>query len=411
MADAPIANNGTAEQPSWGKGQLASHTWMEPVMVASILFFAMFINRRKNYSIFGSEKAYALLEEDSLAARLSDDAPTYDPENRDDPEYVYTASKHPPKRRNCCGTVVHTPNSSRFANHFHSRILQKFPFLIEMFYWIVNFGFYACTRAMTEVIFVKEKVWDIAQDHGTGVLTIEHESFFSIFFPIHEVSFQQWFMNGHTSLLTFLNRIYSLIHIPGTVGFIAWYYYVAPNHGTFAIARRTMTLTNFIAFTTFTLWPTMPPRLLPKEYGFYDTVHHENAESVWVQGKYVNSLGAMPSLHFGYAFCIGAGMIYHSGIFRRTLKKGESVKSKIGKILYVAGGIAYPTMVLVVIIATANHYWLDAVAATFVVLLSYMCNRVFLILLPLEDLLLWCLRLEKPIPSTGERFHKRGGRI
>lgn len=43
----------------------------------------------------------------------------------------------------------------------------------------------------------------------------------------------------------------------------------------------------------------MPPRLLPEEYGFRDTVRHDNAESVWMKGEVVNSLAAMPSMHFG----------------------------------------------------------------------------------------------------------------
>lgn len=43
----------------------------------------------------------------------------------------------------------------------------------------------------------------------------------------------------------------------------------------------------------------MPPRLLPEEYGFLDTVRHDNAESVWMKGEVVNSLAAMPSMHFG----------------------------------------------------------------------------------------------------------------
>lgn len=47
----------------------------------------------------------------------------------------------------------------------------------------------------------------------------------------------------------------------------------------------------------------MPPRLLPKEYGFLDTVRHDNAESVWMKGEVVNSLAAMPSMHFGKSTC------------------------------------------------------------------------------------------------------------
>lgn len=43
----------------------------------------------------------------------------------------------------------------------------------------------------------------------------------------------------------------------------------------------------------------MPPRLLPKEYGFLDTVRHDNAQSIWMRGDVVNSLAAMPSMHFG----------------------------------------------------------------------------------------------------------------
>lgn len=164
-----------------------------------------------------------------------------------------------------------------------------------------------------------------------------------------------------------------------------------------------MTLTNFLAFATFTLYPTMPPRLLPSEYGFHDTVRHDNAQSVWQTGKFANQLAAMPSLHFGYSFCIGCTLIYHSGIFQRQSQKIEGAKARIMQALFVVWGILYPALVLTVIIATANHYWLDAVAATVVVLVAFLLNRVFMVLLPLEDILLWALRLEKPIPSTGER--------
>lgn len=63
-----------------------------------------------------------------------------------------------------------------------------------------------------------------------------------------------------------------------THSFIAWFYHFAPSHATFAVVRRTMTLTNFMAFVTFIFFPLMPPRFLPKEYGFLDTVHMEDAE-------------------------------------------------------------------------------------------------------------------------------------
>jgi hypothetical protein len=188
--------------------------------------------------------------------------------------------------------------------------------------------------------------------------------------------------------------------------FIGWYYYAAPSHAVFAVVRRTITLTNFLAFSIFIAYPCMPPRLLPPQYGFLDSVRHDDAQSVWMSGKYVNALAAMPSMHFGYAFSIGCTLIYHSSVFRRQLHGGETRKPAFWRIFYVLLGALYPTVVLITIVATANHYWLDATVATCCVVLSFFCNRIFLIFLPLEDLLLWALRIEKPTPSTGSRYNR-----
>lgn len=400
-------------------------------MVLTILLSSMMITRRRDFQIFGAQKnsgyRYSLLDEPDSAISSTEFLLSRYHDESDSQETLQTV-KHSPKCRPCCGTVVYTPNTSRFADHLHSRILQKFPFLIEMFYWIVTYIFYRMTKILSEQIF-SESIWDVAQDHGLEVLDFQQFGWLSFLFPCREHDVQQWFMYGHQTALTVLNRAYALIHLPGTVGwvknlpstvnreltgspsFIAWYYYVAPSHKTFTAIRRTLTLTNFFAFLTFTLYPCMPPRLLPPEYGFLDSVRHDNATSVWMSGNYVNSLAAMPSMHFGYAFVIGCTMIYHSGMFRSTLEKGEVRKSLGWKGFYVLMGLGYPSMILVTIIATANHYWLDAFVAIIVASLAYLCNSIFLTLLPLEDLLLWLLRVEKPVPSTGDRFRQWGGRL
>lgn len=405
------------EPPQWNsEGMFQLPLWAEPVMVLAILSTSMILTRRKGFSVWGGSSqgyhAMPLDDQDSDSARSSDDDLLYyDVANDDDAQEPISASKRFPKKRNVCGLIIRTPNTSRFANHAHSRLLQKFPFLIEMFYWIITYLFYRMTKVFSQAIFSNEGIWDIAQENGLRILEFQQFGPLSFLFPLKEHDIQQWFMNGHQTALTFLNRTYALIHIPGTVGFIAWYYYVAPNHPTFATARRTLTLTNIFAFITFTFYPCMPPRLLPKEYGFLDTVRHDNAQSIWMRGKVVNSLAAMPSMHFGYAFVIGCTMIYHSGIFRKTLQKGEVRKSALWKFWYLCLAVGYPALVLVAIVSTANHYWLDAMMAIIVACLAFACNRVFLVLLPVEDLLLWCLRAEKPIPSTGEHFHARGGRL
>jgi hypothetical protein len=164
-----------------------------------------------------------------------------------------------------------------------------------------------------------------------------------------------------------------------------------------------MTLTNFIAFIIFIFYPCMPPRLLPQEYGFLDSVRHDDAQSVWMKGKYANSLAAVPSMHFGYALCIGCTLMYHSGIGRRTLERGEARKTRPLALAYALFAFAYPCWILITIVATANHYYLDACIAFFVVIIAFVCNKAFLVFLPLEDWLFWALRLDKPVPTTGEK--------
>ena len=188
-----------------------------------------------------------------------------------------------------------------------------------------------------------------------------------------------------------------------TCSFLAWYYYAAPTHAQFAQARRMMTLTNLFSFVVFTTYPCMPPRLLPEEYGFYDTVRREDAESIWASGKFFNQLAAFPSLHFGYSFCIGTILFYHSGLFRRRLAHREKRMSRVWQIFFATISIVYPCFVLLIIVSTANHFYLDALAATGVVLACWLCNRLLLYLLPLEDLFLYCVKLEKPVPTTGYR--------
>lgn len=184
----------------------------------------MFLTRRKGFSIFGSRSGYRTLPldtSDSDSARSSDDLLYYDVENVDHTQDPIVSTKHPQKRRDlCCGVRLYTPNSSRFANHYHSRILQKFPFLIEMFYWIITYTFYRMTKIISKAVFDGHKVWDVAQHNGLSILWFEHDSMFSWIFPITEHDVQHWFMNGHQEGLTFLNRTYALIHIPGTVGYV-----------------------------------------------------------------------------------------------------------------------------------------------------------------------------------------------
>ena len=198
-------------------------------MVASILFFAMFMTRKRNYKIFARNSSSpssprtgyldAAHPNESLDRLLDPSDSEADSLFNDD---VYYATKNPnaPKVRNlgCC--TVTTPSTARFRNHIHSRVLQRFPFLIEMFYWVINYAFYRMTAVVSAKLFAGRGIWDVAQEHGIAVLEAEEYGPLSFLFPVRERDVQQWFMHGHQDALTVLNKCYALIHIPGTVVYI-----------------------------------------------------------------------------------------------------------------------------------------------------------------------------------------------
>lgn len=170
-------------------------------------------------------------------------------------------------------------------------------------------------RAFTALTLVEGTV-NVARKHALQVIHLEQQ--LHIFW---EVPIQQWFL-GHETLMHWINRIYSFIHIPGTILFLVVLFYltttrkrrviagriasdnVAAGPALYEARRRTMAVCNLLAFVVFTLWPCMPPRLLSdptykgdnaaesKSFGFVDTVHSSSGESsVWTTNKFCNQYG------------------------------------------------------------------------------------------------------------------------
>lgn len=179
----------------------------------------MILTRRRNFQVFGKlrDGYYQSILDESNSVISADDLSESSSDDDVDSELTFPGVKHPSTRRRCCGFAVYTPNTAQFASHLHSRILQKFPFLVEMFYWIITYLFYRMTKVLSRQIFSKS-IWKVSEDHGLAVLEFEQFSWLSFLFPLQEHDVQQWFMHGHQTALTFLNRAYALIHIPGTVG-------------------------------------------------------------------------------------------------------------------------------------------------------------------------------------------------
>lgn len=188
---------------------------------------------------------------------------------------------------------------------------------------------------------------------------------------------QQFVLTKAPWLMPFLARVY-YSHIMLGVAFFA-YSYTFMKRDKFQAIRRALAFENVIAFAIITLWRCSPPRLLPEEYGFIDVLHSNDGGSAWTQNKFQLTIAAMPSLHFGNSMFIALCLVRFSPHwYFRVIAP------------------LWPVLMAFTIVATANHFILDAVVGACVVLVAYRFNYVMLGLLPVERLLFRLLRLEKP---------------
>lgn len=202
--------------PDLGRPQSASRTWFEPLLVVCIMLTSLWINRRRSYKLLQPRKRRRTLERNSSTDSLLEG----EAQGRPYADSLGSLDDVDVAKRRCCGIPVLPPESmAKFESTPHSRVLQKFPFLVEMFYWALNFAAYSLTKKTASWLYGRSgnAVTAMAQEHGIAILNLEHHSFLSFLFPIEEAHLQAFFLKDHRSFMTFFNQIYSLVHIPGTV--------------------------------------------------------------------------------------------------------------------------------------------------------------------------------------------------
>lgn len=156
-------------------------------------------------------------------------------------------------------------------------------------------------------------------------------------------------------LIMFLNRYYVSVHFPATVAFFAVAYVKAPRH--YIRIRNLFVVVTATALVIHVLYPLAPPRMLP---GFVDTVSRFGPkvyDNPGVEGT-VNQFAAMPSLHFGWSVLVAYGVV-------------AVARSRFRWLI-----VAHPVLILVSIVVTANHYWLDAIVAGGLVAAAVTAARV-----------------------------------
>src|SRR5205085_9625047 len=114
-------------------------------------------------------------------------------------------------------------------------------------------------------------------------------------------------------------------------------------------ARTALAVTTAVAFACFWLYPVAPPRLLPAGFGIVDTLRaggsgHPEPTLITTAG---DQYASMPSLHVAWAVWCALALY-------------PVVRHWWARVLVAA----YPVMTTLVVVATGNHFFLDALAGT-----------------------------------------------
>jgi hypothetical protein len=115
-----------------------------------------------------------------------------------------------------------------------------------------------------------------------------------------------------------------------------------------------------IALVIYANWPLAPPRLMP-ELGTIDVMQHFAGAGWWGDaasaprglGDATNQFAAMPSLHFGWSLWCGIQMW------------------GFGKRWWRVAAVTYPALQVVVVLATANHFFLDVLGGATCIVAGY----------------------------------------
>ena len=169
-----------------------------------------------------------------------------------------------------------------------------------------------------------------------------------------EDNLQSWLLD-HPTLIRLLNHYYIFFHFPAAIAFLLWLYLRQPKH--YVSFRNLMAFVTFVALIIHLLFPLAPPRMMT---GFVDTMR-EFGPNIYPKNAIdgaANQIAAMPSLHFGWAMIEAIAVI-------------TILKSKWRWLI-----VLHPLLMAMSIIATGNHWWIDAVAAAFIIVGSVALYRV-----------------------------------
>ncbi|MBL1097989.1 phosphatase PAP2 family protein [Streptomyces coffeae] len=185
-----------------------------------------------------------------------------------------------------------------------------------------------------------------AVDHGLAILHFEQRLNIDFESPLNDI------FTAHAAIGIPADFAYASLHYVVTPAILVWMW-KRHRASDYRFLRTWLLISTFIGLIGFTLLPTCPPRLLDGGHGFVDTMAQYRSYGWWGGdasaprglGGLTNQFAAMPSLHVGWALWCGVALWRH----------GRSVWAK-------AVAVLYPLSITIVVMGTANHYFLDAAA-------------------------------------------------
>lgn len=165
--------------------------------------------------------------------------------------------------------------------------------------------------------------------------------------------------NKITWLIVAMNYFYATMHFIVTIGVFVWLYRWHP--GRYRPMRTALFVTTALALFGYFFYALAPPRLLVGS-GFIDTVVVHNTWGSMASGdlqSLSNQFAAMPSMHAGWSLWCGIAIVAFA-------------QHRPVKIL----GALYPVATLIVIMATGNHFLLDAVVGWLTLAAGFAIQRL-----------------------------------
>ncbi|MCW2613831.1 MAG: hypothetical protein JWN08_825 [Frankiales bacterium] len=150
------------------------------------------------------------------------------------------------------------------------------------------------------------------------------------------------------------NGFYAAAHLPVTALALLWLLVRRP--AVYRWARTALGAATGTALVVYVLVPVTPPRLLDG-HGFVDTAELHGQSVYDASSSLTNQFAALPSLHVGWAVLVAVVCVSASATRWAWL------------------WVLHPVATVAVVVATGNHYWLDAAAGAALVGIALVAAR------------------------------------